>query len=283
VLRQNTTYSPQPISKSEAERTLLDLLPMVRGIARRIHIRLPPNVDLEDLLSAGLLGLMEATASFDPAKGVPFKAYACCRIQGSILDSLRRGDWAPRDLRRRGRVAQEAIRRLTARRGRVPSEEETAFELRIGLDVYQKLLGDLNGLGIGTLHRDADDACDDLEVARPSGRPEDDPLSCCMREETKKRLTRAIKDLPERERLVTTLHYYEELTQGEIGLLLGKSHTRVQQICALALHHLRSALSDLRLHGGQKVLRICPREPIKPERAFFASVPAQMRPPARSV
>jgi RNA polymerase sigma factor for flagellar operon FliA len=259
MLRHNTTYSLQPISKSEAERTLLDLLPKVRGIARRIHIRLPRNVDIEDLLSAGLVGLMEATARFDPVKGVPFEAYACCRIQGAILDSLREGDWAPRDLRRRGRAAQEAIRRLTARRGRMPSEEETALELRIGLDVYQKLLGDLNGLEVGTLHRWGDDACDDLDVACTSGRPENDPLLCCMQGESKKRLTGAIEDLPERERLVTKLHYYEELTHGEISLLLGRSTARVQQICSSALRHLRSGLSDLSLSGCKNDLRTCPR------------------------
>jgi RNA polymerase sigma factor for flagellar operon FliA len=272
--RLRTTHSPQPTSETESDRVLLDLLPLARHIARRIHANVPQIVDIEDLFSAGVLGLVEAYARFDPAMKAPFASYASFRIRGAILDSLRVLDWAPRKLRRKGRAVQEAIRTITPRLGRAPSEDEVASALHTSLHAYQLLLGQLDGLKIGTLHRPADDVSDEEDIAYASGRPEDDPLFCCMQGETRSRLTAAIQDLPERERLVTTHYYYDELTHGEIALAIGRGEQRVRQIRASAVNRLRSSLKDLSLLGSSKVLNLCSRKAMKLDRASLPDIAA---------
>ena len=251
---------------AEEERVLLEHLPIVRFLARRIHERLPQHVELEDLLSAGVVGLMDAFAKFDPTKKVQFRSYAQFRIRGAILDSLRTLDWSPRELRRKGRAIEEAMRSLTSRLGRAPSENETAAELGMDLDAYQQLLGELKGLEIGTLHLERNEDSGEEELAYLPGRPDEDPLFRCLRGEMEERLTGAIQDLPERERLVMTLYYYEEMTMREIGLALGVVESRVSQIHASAVLHLRSALSDLSSRGNQNLSRL---------RRSIAKVPAR--------
>ncbi|MGA2250423.1 FliA/WhiG family RNA polymerase sigma factor [Terracidiphilus sp.] len=233
----------------EQERVLLEHLPVVRFLARRIHERLPQHVEIEDLISAGVVGLMDAFAKFDPDKKVQFRSYAQFRIRGAILDSLRTLDWSPRELRRKGRAVEEAIRVLTSRLGRAPSESEVAAEMSISLDDYQQLLGDLKGLEIGTLHVERNEDSGDEELAYVPGSPEEDPLFRCLRGELEGRLAEAISKLPERERLVMTLYYYEEMTMREIGLALGVVESRVSQVHASAVARLRASLKDLASKG----------------------------------
>ncbi len=239
-----------PMLTGEQERVLLEHLPIVRFLARRIHERLPQHVDIEDLVSAGVVGLMDAFSKFDPAKKVQFRSYAQFRIRGAILDSLRTLDWSPRELRRKGRAVEEAIRVLTARAGDAPGEPEVAAEMGLSLEDYQQLLGDLKGLEIGTLHMERNEDSGEEELAYIPGKPEDDPLFCCLRGELEERLTAAISNLPDRERLVMTLYYYEEMTMREIGLALGVVESRVSQVHASAVVHLRGALKDLAAHGA---------------------------------
>jgi RNA polymerase sigma factor for flagellar operon FliA len=234
----------------EQERVLLEHLPIVRFLARRIHERLPQHVDIEDLVSAGVVGLMDAFAKFDPAKKVQFRSYAQFRIRGAILDSLRTLDWSPRELRRKGRAVEEAIRTLTARFGRAPGEGEVALEMALSLDEYQQLLGDLKGLEIGTLHMERNEDSGEEELAYIPGRPDEDPLFRCLRGELEERLAEAISQLPDRERLVMSLYYYEEMTMREIGLALGVVESRVSQVHASAVVHLRAALKDLAARGA---------------------------------
>jgi RNA polymerase sigma factor for flagellar operon FliA len=233
----------------EQERVLLEHLPVVRFLARRIHERLPQHVEIEDLISAGVVGLMDAFAKFDPEKKVQFRSYAQFRIRGAILDSLRTLDWSPRELRRKGRAVEEAIRVLTARFGRPPSENEVADEMALGLEEYQQLLGDLKGLEIGTLHVERNEDSGDEELAYVPGKPEEDPLFHCLRGELEERLTEAISKLPDRERLVMTLYYYEEMTMREIGLALGVVESRISQVHASAVARLRAGLKDLASKG----------------------------------
>ncbi|MGH7071307.1 MAG: FliA/WhiG family RNA polymerase sigma factor [Terracidiphilus sp.] len=233
----------------DEERVLLEHLPIVRFLARRIHERLPQHVDIEDLVSAGVVGLMDAFQKFDPAKKVQFRSYAQFRIRGAILDSLRTLDWSPRELRRKGRAIEEAIRVLTARMGRAPGEAEVAAEMGLELEEYQQLLGDLKGLEIGTLHIERNEDSGEEELAYVPGRPEEDPLFRCLRGELEERLAEAIQNLPDRERLVMTLYYYEEMTMREIGLALGVVESRVSQVHASAVAHLRCALKDLAAQG----------------------------------
>jgi RNA polymerase sigma factor for flagellar operon FliA len=235
---------------AEQERVLLEHLPVVRFLARRIHERLPQHVDIEDLVSAGVVGLLDAFAKFDPEKKVQFRSYAQFRIRGAILDSLRTLDWSPRELRRKGRAVEEAIRVLTARMGRPPHENEVAQEMELSLDEYQQLLGDLKGLEIGTLHMERNEDSGEEELAYVPGNPEEDPLFRCLRGELEDRLTDAIQNLPDRERLVMTLYYFEEMTMREIGLALGVVESRVSQVHASAVVHLRSALKDLTAKGA---------------------------------
>ncbi len=243
----------------EQERVLLEHLPIVRFLARRIHERLPQHVDIEDLVSAGVVGLMDAFAKFDPDKKVQFRSYAQFRIRGAILDSLRTLDWSPRELRRKGRAVEEAIRVLTARLGRAPGEAEIAAAMGIGLEDYQQLLGDLKGLEIGTLHLERSENSGEEELAYVPGRPDEDPLFRCLRGELEERLADAIANLPDRERLVMTLYYYEEMTMREIGLALGVVESRVSQVHASAVVHLRAALRDLAVRGAGG--RLAPRKP----------------------
>ena len=235
---------------AEQERVLLEHLPIVRFLARRIHERLPQHVDIEDLVSAGVVGLMDAFAKFDPAKKVQFRSYAQFRIRGAILDSLRTLDWSPRELRRKGRAVEEAIRVLTARMGRPPGENEIAAELGVALEEYQQLLGDLKGLEIGTLHMERNEDSGEEELVYVPGRPDEDPLFRCLKGELEDRLAEAIAKLPDRERLVMTLYYYEEMTMREIGLALGVVESRVSQVHASAVVHLRAALKDLASRGA---------------------------------
>jgi RNA polymerase sigma factor for flagellar operon FliA len=232
------------------DQMLLEHLPTVRYLARRIHERLPQHVELEDLVSAGVVGLIDAFSKFDHTKQVQFKSYAQFRIRGAILDSLRTLDWSPRELRRKGRAVEEAIRSVTQKLGRVPSEPEIAHEMDLGLNEYQQLLGELKGLEIGSLHLERTEDSGDEELTYIPGAPEDDPLFRCLQGEMKQRLTDAIEDLPEKERMVLTLYYYEELTMKEIGLTLGVVESRVSQIHSSAVVRLRVALAGLRVDNS---------------------------------
>jgi len=250
-----------PVLTTEQERVLLDHLPIVRFLARRIHERLPQHVEIEDLVSAGVVGLMDAFSKFDPTKKVQFRSYAQFRIRGAILDSLRTLDWSPRELRRKGRAVEEAIRVLTARLGHAPNEADVATEMALELEEYQQLLGDLKGLEIGTLHIERNEDSGEEELAYVPGRPDEDPLFRCLRGELEERLADAIQNLPDRERLVMSLYYYEEMTMREIGLALGVVESRVSQVHASAVVHLRTALKDLAARGAFDRLRA--RKPVE--------------------
>lgn len=238
-------------------RLIVDQMSTVRWIARRIYERLPQHVELEDLISAGTVGLLDACAKFDPTKKVQFRSYAQFRIRGAILDSLRLLDWSPRDLRRKGRQIEETIGRLSAQFGRAPSEPEVAQALGLPLEDYQQMLGELKGLEIGTLHSERSDESGEEELAYVPSPAEDDPLFRCLKSEMKERLAQAIEQLPERERLVVTLYYHEEMTMKEIGVVLGVVESRVSQIHSSAVVHLRASLAVFAQPRDQADRRVC--------------------------
>jgi RNA polymerase sigma factor for flagellar operon FliA len=246
ALVSTATIAPAPMDASERERQLMEHLPMVRYIARRIHERLPQHVEMDDLVSAGIFGLMDAFNKFDHNKKVQFRSYAQFRVRGAILDSLRELDWSPRELRRKGRAVEEAIRTLTQRLSRAPQETEIAEEMNLKLNEFQQLLGDLKGLEIGSLNAERSEDSGEEELAFLPTSPEEDPLFQCMKGEAKQLLIDAIEKLPEKERLVLTLYYYEELTMKEIGLTLGVVESRVSQIHTAAVLRLRSAMGAAR-------------------------------------
>ncbi|MDQ2946894.1 MAG: FliA/WhiG family RNA polymerase sigma factor [Acidobacteriota bacterium] len=249
----------QPMDPRQRDQLLLEHLPTVRFIARKIHARLPQHVELDDLISAGVVGLIDAFGKFDQSKQVQFKSYAQFRIRGAILDSLRMLDWSPHELRRKGRAVEEAIRVLTQKLGRAPGEQEIALEMKLELKDYQQLLGELKGLEIGSLHMERTEDSGDEELAYIPGSPEEDPLFICMKGEMKQHLADAIDDLPERERMVLTLYYYEELTMKEIGATLGVVESRVSQIHSSAVVRLRAAMgaakATVKASGKQEMRR----------------------------
>ena len=220
---------------------LLEYMVSVRHIARQVHRKLPSHIELDDLISAGTLGLMDAFRRFDESRHIQFKSFAQFRIRGAILDWLRMLDWSPRELRRKRRVADAAAGLLTQRLGRTPSETEIAAELKMDLTEFQDLLSDLNGLRLESLNEPlTDSAAEELDLLPgPCG---NDPLSHVLESEQRRRLEDAMESLPERQRLVLTLYYYEELTLKEIGAMLGVVESRVSQIRAAAIARLRSAM-----------------------------------------
>ena len=232
--------------KEERDRILIEQLPQVRYLARRIHDRLPRHVPLEDMVHAGVIGLIDALNKFDCSKQVQFGSYAKFRIRGAILDSLREMDWGPRELRRKARRVEEAQRKLSMDLSRAPTEAEVAAELNIELREFQRLLTELDGLEVGSLHLESpwdgkeENLCDYLPNA-----PEDTPFFRCMRSEMKELLARAVADLPEKEQEVLSLYYFEELTMKEVGAVLGIGESRVSQIHSLAVVRLRARLGEL--------------------------------------
>ena len=238
------------MSEDERQRLLSEQLPQVRYIARRIHERLPRHVPLEDLIHAGVVGLMDALQKFDLTKRVQFGSYAKYRIRGAILDSLRELDWSPRDLRRQARMIEEAHDRLRFRLERYPSEPELAHELKMPLDELQKLLGEIHALEIGSFRTISPRDGHEEDLAdRVLASKENSPLTQYLNSEMKEIVKSAIQDLPVRERQVLSLYYFEELTMKEIGALMGVGESRVSQIHSMAVLRLRTQIAAF-THGG---------------------------------
>jgi RNA polymerase sigma factor for flagellar operon FliA len=226
----------------ERQRLLTENLPEVRYIARRIHDRLPSHVPFDDLVHAGILGLIDAVDKFNPAKNVQLKSYARFRIRGAILDSLRQMDWSPRNLRRQARQIEEANRELAAELGRSPVEPEIAQRLGMQLEEFQRLLGELRGLDLGSLHNQNEEGSTEEDIAVIASRPEEDPFQITFSGEIRTLLESAIAELEEKERQVLALYYLEELTMKEVGVILNVGESRVSQIHTAALIRLRSRL-----------------------------------------
>ena len=218
---------------------------LVSQVVRSFYGVLPSHVDRSDLESAGYLGLVDAAEKFDASKHIQFRSYAQFRIRGAILDSLRSTDWGPRQLRKQGREIERAMQLISQRCGRTATDLEIADELGLDLEVYHSLLSELRSLEIGALNAECNEDSGEEELAYVPGREEDEPLFRCLRGEMRQHLTDAIEALPERERLVVSLYYAEELSLREIGQALGIGESRVSQIRSSAVLRLRSALASL--------------------------------------
>ena len=213
---------------------------LVKRIAHHLLARMPSSVQVDDLIQAGLIGLLEAARSFDANKGASFETYAGIRIRGAMIDELRRGDWAPRSVHRNQRRVADAIRQVEARLGRDASDDEIARELQMPLAEYHQLLADSMGtrlFSIEDLGEEGEDALDQIAGEDAS------PLDQIQHESLQRQLASEIASLPERERLVLALYYDEELNLKEIGLVLGVTESRVSQIHSQAAMRLRSRLA----------------------------------------
>ncbi len=241
-----TSYSPQSIIDDDIslrrEALVLQYLPQVRLIAKRIHDRLPSYIGVDDLISAGVVGLISAIDNFDPMFNVQLNTYAERRIRGAIMDSLRDMDWAPRETRKRSRLIEAGIHRAKQLLGRDPSEEEIAVELGIPLAEYQKWLSDVQGAELERLEcAPGDDGRGDL-LNFISDDEEDLPSRIVERSALERILALAIDRMPKTERTVLTLYYYEELNLREIAEVMGVHLSRVHQLRVQAVLRLRSHL-----------------------------------------
>jgi RNA polymerase sigma factor for flagellar operon FliA len=223
-------------------------LSQVYYIASRIRERLPQHVELEDLVNAGVLGLLEASRTFDCSKNAQFKTFAKFRIRGAILDSLRDADWGSRYLRKRGREIAEATSQLEGRLGRHPVDTEIAEEMHIEIDRLRKIVQQLDGLHLaGQQMAVSNDSSESLDVIESAPNLDDpDPFDLCLQGERKAHLAEAIAKLSEREQLILSLYYREELTMKEIAEVVGMSLSRVSQIRQAMMNKLRESLAHLR-------------------------------------
>ncbi|MBA4501045.1 RNA polymerase sigma factor FliA [Marinobacterium marinum] len=216
--------------------------PLVRRIAHHLMARLPSHVVLDDLMQAGMMGLLEAARRYDAGKGASFETYAGIRIRGAIIDEVRRGDWTPRSVHRNGRRISEAIALVENRTGREASDSEVAAELGVGLAEYQSLLQDSVDSRLFSYDQ-LTDATEDAPVEQFTS-AEPDPRQRLESGAFRQALADAIGGLPERERLVLSLYYDEELNLKEIGRVLGVSESRVSQIHSQAALRLRGRLRE---------------------------------------
>lgn len=216
--------------------------PMVKRIAHHLLGRLPANVQLNDLIQAGMVGLLESARKYDANKGASFETYAGIRIRGAMLDDVRKDDWAPRSVHRNARRIADAIKTVESRTGRDAHDNEVAQELGISLDEYYSHLQDSAGTRLFSF----DDVLenDEAGLESQSGFKAAGPMEKVQRQAFRSNLAQAITTLPERERLVLALYYHEELNLKEIGSVLGVSESRVSQIHSQAALRLRARLVD---------------------------------------
>jgi RNA polymerase sigma factor FliA len=230
------------IGEEERERLILEHLPQVRLIARRIQERLPENIALEDLISTGVIGLISAIDHFDPSHNVKLKTYAEYKIRGAILDSLRGLDWAPRQKRRKSKQIENAVARAEQRLQRAPSEEEIAGQLEISLAEYHQWLVEIRGLNVASLEYGAGEQGKDLlhYIPDPS---EGVPSTILEKSELERLLAEHIGTIPAMEQTVLSLYYHEELTLREIAQIVHLHESRISQLKTQAILRLRSRLA----------------------------------------
>ena len=226
------------------EALILQYSPLVKFVAGRVAVGLPRNVDQADLVSNGVFGLIDAIDKFEPERGFKFETYAINRIKGSILDGLRALDWVPRSVRSRAREIERSLAELEHRLHRTPSDEELANHMNIELDSVRTTLAEMSNLGIVALDElvgpESSSSLVDF-LPDPTGLG---PEAAFQAEETRHLLVDAIQRLPERERLVITLYYFEGLTLAEIGEVLGVTESRVCQIHAKSVLSLRNRMAE---------------------------------------
>jgi RNA polymerase sigma factor for flagellar operon FliA len=224
------------------DQLVIDHVPLVKSMAQRLAQRLPSQVEMNDLISVGVLGLIDAAGRYKPTLGVPFDAFARRRVHGAMLDALRELDWAPRSLRRLRRDMDSAVANLRHTLGREPEEGEIANAMDLSPQEYDKALEQLRTLEIGSLRQLESPAPDGTSLLELCVDPSEGVVAQLERKELREHLARAIEQLPERERQILALYYEQELTLAEIGEVIGVCESRVCQLRSLALSRLRTAL-----------------------------------------
>jgi len=236
------------ITTENREEVIIRYSPMIKYVANRIAMRLPPHIEVDDLISVGVLGLMDAISKYDSSRGAKFKTYAEFRVRGAILDELRSMDWVPRSIRQKASKVDKVVQGLQAKLRRTPEDEEVAKEMGLSLDQFHETLNETKSIPIFSL--------EDLGIAKESGdqqslldclagKADADPQTQVRLVELKEIIAKAIDALPEKERLMVSLYYYEELTMKEIGAVLDITESRVSQIHSKAVYRLRTKLKAI--------------------------------------
>nr|WP_134718598.1 FliA/WhiG family RNA polymerase sigma factor [Saccharomonospora xinjiangensis] len=235
-------------SQRVRDRLVLHYAPLVKYVAGRVGTGLPTHIDVADLIQSGIFGLVDAIEKFDPHRGLRFETYAMQRIRGAILDDLRSQDWVPRVVRSRAREIERAHERLGARLRRTPTDAEVAAELGISLRDLRDLYGQLRLTSVLALDDLVGPNRDSSGVGSPADTlPDDDavdPAAVLVDQDNRKQLAEAIAQLSERDRIVVSLYYFENLTLAEIGKVLGVTESRVSQLHTRAVLRLRAKLVE---------------------------------------
>ena len=229
---------------AEADALVMRHAELVKRIAYHMAGRLPPSVEVSDLIQAGMLGLLEAASNYTADRGASFETYAGIRIRGAMLDALRKLDWAPRSVHRKSRAAAAAVREIEAEFGREARDVEVAERMGVSLDDYHRILQDSASCRLASLD-DSGDADDESPIARTADDTAD-PFRDTANEDFRKALAVAIEELPEREKLVMSLYYDDELNLKEIGAVLKVTESRVCQLHGQALVRLKARLASWR-------------------------------------
>ena len=233
------------MTPAERDNLINETLPLIKHIAHRVATRLPANIEMRDLINAGVIGLLDAIEKFEPERNVKFKTYAEVRIRGAILDSLRNLDWAPRSLRKKSKDLEKIYADLIQKLGRPATDEEVSEAMGEAIEDFHALVDQLHGLTIGSFENlsDSEDSENYINYYPDDG--SNDPYAKFESNELTSMLAQAIEELPEKERLVLSLYYYEEFTMKEIGALLGVNESRVSQLHTKATLRLRGRLSKV--------------------------------------
>lgn len=237
---------PHKLTVDQKDKLILEYAPLIKFIAQKIAIRLPPNIEIDDLISSGVIGLMDAIEKYDPTRDNTFKTYAEFRIRGAILDELRAQDWVPRSVRDKAKLLDRTTVKLEAALGRVPEEKEVAEALNVSLEEYHDLVNQVRPVSLLSIDDSATFSNVDkksiinlLESCKLSN-----PLNQLNVKTVKEVVTKAIEELPEKQRLVLSLYYYEDLNLKEIGKILRVTESRVSQLHAQAISRLRGKLNS---------------------------------------
>lgn len=220
------------VQQQSVDDLVKDYLPLVKKIGLHLVGRMPAHIELDDLMQVGIIGLMQAASSYDPSQGASFSTFAGIRVKGAMLDEVRRNNWATRSVQKGLKDVSEAITRVEARLGRSASDQEIAAQMGMGVAEYHELSAELAYSRLASL--------DDVEEAEETG--EANPLNLFEQGQTRERVAEAIQSLPEKEMMMLSLYYGEELNLKEIGAILGVSESRVSQIHGQALARLRGKM-----------------------------------------
>lgn len=226
---------------SEQDEVIAQHAPLVKRIAYHLMSRLPASVQADDLIQAGMIGLLEAARNYDASQGASFETYAGIRVRGAMLDEIRKGDWVPRSVHRKARQMAEAVRSIEHKHGRDARDHEIAEAMELGLNDYYKVLQDVSGHRVLSFE---DVGVDEDAMSTLTADKSTNPDEGLLREDFKRCLAEGISGLPERERLVLTLYYDEELNLREIGAVIGVSESRVSQIHSQALIRLKARMAN---------------------------------------